>query len=42
MQLKGKRVILIGEREGIPGPALEAVARSAGALPVLVQTTCFV
>ncbi len=42
MQLKGKRVILIGEREGIPGPALEAVLRSAGADPVLVQTQCFV
>ncbi len=42
MDLKGKRVILIGEREGIPGPALEAVLRSAEAHPVLVQTQCFV
>jgi betaine reductase len=42
MELKGKRVIIIGERDGIPGPAIEACIRSAGAVPALVQTQCFV
>ncbi len=42
MELKGKRVIIVGEREGIPGPVIEACMRSAGAEPVLVQTQCFV
>jgi betaine reductase len=42
MQLRGKKVIIIGERDGIQGPAIEACLRSAGAEPVLVQTQCFV
>jgi betaine reductase len=42
MELKGKRVIIIGEREGVAGPAIEACMRSVGAEPVLVQTQCFV
>ncbi len=42
MDLKGKKVIVIGERDGIQGPAIEACIRSAGAEPVLVQTQCFV
>ena len=42
MELKGKKVIIIGERDGIQGPAIEACVRSAGAEPVLVQTQCFV
>ena len=42
MQLKGKKVIIIGERDGIQGPAIEACVKSAGAVPVLIQTQCFV
>ena len=42
MELKGKRVIVIGERDGVQGPAIEACVKSAGAEPVLVQTQCFV
>jgi glycine reductase len=42
MQLRGKKAIVIGERDGIQGPAIEACVRSAGAEPVLVQTQCFV
>lgn len=42
MQIKGKRVIIIGERDGIPGPAIESAIKSAGGEPVLVQTQCFV
>ena len=42
MDLAGKRVIIVGERDGVPGPAIEACVRSAGAEPVMVQTQCFV
>ncbi len=42
MDLTGKRVIIVGERDGVPGPAIEACVRSAGGEPVLVQTQCFV
>ncbi len=42
MELKGKRVIVIGERDGVQGPAIEACVKSAGAEPVLAQTQCFV
>ena len=42
MQLKGKRVIIIGERDGIQGPAIEACVKSAGAESALTQTQCFV
>ena len=42
MELKGKKVIVIGERDGVQGPAIEACIRSAGAEPVFVQTECFV
>ena len=42
MQLKGKKVIIIGERDGVQGPAIEACVRSAGGEPLLVQTQCFV
>ena len=42
MELKGKKVIAIGERDGVQGPAIEACMKSAGAEPVLIQTQCFV
>ncbi len=42
MDLAGKRVIIVGERDGVPGPAIEACVISAGAVPVMVQTQCFV
>ena len=42
MELKGKKVIIIGERDGVQGPAIEACIRSAGAEPLLVLTQCFV
>ena len=42
MELKGKRVIIIGERDGIQGPAIEACVKSAGGEPVFIQTQCFV
>ena len=36
MKLKGKKVILIGEKDGVQGPSMEACIRSAGGEPVLV------
>jgi glycine reductase len=42
MELKGKKVIIIGERDGVQGPAIAACVESAGAEPLLVQTQCFV
>jgi len=42
MRLKGKKVISIGERDGVQGPAIEACMKSAGAEPVITQTQCFV
>jgi glycine reductase len=42
MRLEGKKVIIIGERDGIQGPAMAACVKSAGGDPVLVQTQCFV
>ncbi len=42
MELKGKKVIIIGERDGVQAPAIAACAKSAGAEPLLMQTQCFV
>jgi betaine reductase len=42
MKLKGKKVIIIGERDGVQGPAIEACVLSAGAEPVFSHTECFV
>lgn len=42
MNLKGKKAVIIGERDGVQGPAIEACLRSAGAEPVMVRTECFV
>ena len=42
MELSGKKVIAIGERDGIPGPALVECAESAGAEVIYSFTQCFV
>lgn len=42
MKLDGKKVIALGERDGVPGPAIAAIVRSAGAEVVFVETECFV
>lgn len=38
----GKKVILIGDRDGIPGPAMEECLKSTGADVVFSSTECFV
>jgi betaine reductase len=40
--LKGKKVVVIGDRDGIPGPAIAECAESAGAEVVFSSTECFV
>lgn len=42
MILKNRKVIAIGDRDGIPGPAIQACAESAGAEVVFASTECFV
>ncbi len=42
MELRGKKVIALGERDGVPGPALAECATRAGAEVVLTLTACYV
>ena len=42
MDLNGKRVLAIGEREGVNGPSLKLLAEFAGADVVFSVTECFV
>jgi len=41
IDLRDKLVLALGERDGIPGPALEACAESAGAKVIYTTTQCF-
>ena len=40
--LKDKKVIIIGDRDGISGPAIEECVKTAGAEVVYSSTECFV
>ena len=40
--LDGKKAVIIGDRDGIPGPAIAACAERAGAEVVFSSTECFV
>jgi hypothetical protein len=42
MDLRGKHVIALGERDGIQGPAIEQLVKAAGAADVTSFTQCFV
>jgi betaine reductase len=42
MVFEGKKVIIIGDRDGVPGPAIEECVKSAGAEVVFSATECFV
>ncbi len=42
MNLNGKRVLVIGERDGVNAPAIEASVKSAGAEVLYAETPCFV
>jgi len=38
----GKKVIIIGDRDGIPGPAIEECLKNTGSEVVFSATECFV
>jgi len=40
--LANKKVVIIGDRDGIPGPAIAECAKSAGAEVIFSSTECFV
>ena len=41
-KLAGKKLLLLGERDGDPGPAREACLKNSGAEIVFSVTECFV
>ena len=40
--LNGKKAIIIGDRDGIPGKAIAECGKSAGADVIFSSTECFV
>lgn len=40
--LNGKKAIIIGDRDEIPGPAIEECVKTAGAEVIYSSTECFV
>ncbi len=40
--LKDKKVVILGDRDGVPGPAIEECVKTAGAHVVFSTTECFV
>jgi glycine reductase len=42
MDLRGKKIIALGERDSVPGEAIADCLRSAGAEVVMIETECFV
>jgi glycine/sarcosine/betaine reductase complex component A len=40
--LADKKVIALGDRDGVPGPAIEECIKSAGGEVVFAVTECFV
>lgn len=40
--LNGKKVVVLGDRDGIPGGAIEAAIAATGAEVVFSTTECFV
>ena len=40
--LNGKKTIIIGDRDRIPGPAIEECVKTAGAEVIYSSTECFV
>jgi len=41
-KLTGKKLLLLGERDGVPSPAMESVFKNSGAEIVFSATECFV
>lgn len=41
-KLSGKKLLLLGERDGVPGPAMAAAFANTGAEVLFSATECFV
>jgi betaine reductase len=41
-KLTGKKLLLLGERDGVPGPAMEACLKECGAEILFSVSECFV
>lgn len=41
-KLNGKKLVLLGERDGVPSPAMESVFAQSGAEVAFAATECFV
>jgi glycine/sarcosine/betaine reductase complex component A len=39
---KDRKVIVVGERDGVPGPAIAKCVEAAGGTVIFVTTDCFV
>jgi betaine reductase len=42
MDLKSKKIFVLGERDGVPAPAIEECLNSIGAEVIYKDTQCFV
>ncbi len=42
MDLSNKKVFVLGERDGVPAPAIEECMKAAGAEIIYKDTQCFV
>lgn len=42
IDLKGKYIAIIGDRDGIPGPAIEECLKNSGGTVAFSTTECFV
>jgi betaine reductase len=40
--IQGKKVIIVGERDGVPGPAIARCVEAAGGIVAFLTTECFV
>ncbi len=40
--LQGKKLVLLGERDGVPSPAMEAALAASGGEVAFAATECFV
>jgi glycine/sarcosine/betaine reductase complex component A len=42
MKLKGKKIVILGERDGVPAHTIEQAIENLGAKVVYATTQCFV
>ena len=40
--LEGQKVVIVGDRDGVPGPAIAECVKTAGGEVVFSSTECFV